>query len=305
MAAANQREIDMRIFVTGATGFVGSAVVQELLGAGHQVLGLARSDAGAEALRRAGAQAHRGSLSDLDSLKSGAAEADGVIHTAFNHDFSKLAENCEEDRRAIEAMGEVLEGSQRPLLVTSGLALLAQGRLATESDAANSAFPRASEAAASAAAQRGVRAASVRLAVSTHGAGDHGFVPRLINIAWEKGVSAYVGDGSNRWPAVHRFDAARVYRLALERGAIDGPYHAIAEEGVPLKAIAETIGRQLGLPVMAKSPEEAQAHFGWFSLFAGMDIAASSARTRSLLDWRPGGPTLLQDMNDADYFGSR
>jgi nucleoside-diphosphate-sugar epimerase len=292
----------MRVFITGATGFVGSAIVQELLSAGHQVLGLARSDGSADALGRAGAEVLRGSVGDLDCLRRGAAEADGVIHTAFNHDFSKFAENCEEDRRAIETLGAVLEGSERPLLVTSGLAMLAEGRLAIEADKPGPGFPRRSEAAAAAVAERGVRAATVRLPPSTHGAGDHGFVPFLIQLAREKGVSAYIGDGSNRWAATHRFDAARVYRLALERGAADGPYHAIAEEAVPFKAIAESIGRHLNLPVSALSPDEAQAHFGWFAMFAGMDVPASSAHTRSILGWAPTGPTLLQDLDEAGYF---
>jgi nucleoside-diphosphate-sugar epimerase len=296
----------MRIFVTGASGFVGSAVVRELLGAGHRVLGLVRSEEAAAVLKAEGAEPLRGTLEELDVLRAGAAAADGVIHTAFNHDFSRFADNCALDRRAIEALGEALKGSGRPLVVTSGLAHLARGRLAMETDQPPVdplAYPRVSEATAMNFLSQGVRAMAVRLAPTTHGAGDHGFVPALIRFAQEAGFAAYVDDGQNRWSAVHRQDAAALFRLAVERGTAGARYHGAAEEGLPFKQIAEAIGQGLGLPVRSLTRDEAPLHFKWLAGFAGMDMPASSAWTRGELGWAPTGPGLMADLAGADYFG--
>ncbi|WP_225032612.1 SDR family oxidoreductase [Paraburkholderia sp. XV] len=294
----------MKIFVTGATGWVGSAVVSELLGAGHQVTGLVRSVERAADLDTGGVRTLVGSLEDTRRLQEGASEADAVIHTAFNHDWSRFAENSAVERRAIEAIGAALEGSDRPFLVTSGVVLLATGRIATEQDVAppvSERFPRASEAAVRELSERGVRATTIRLAPSVHGLGDHGFVPRLAAIAREKGVSAYVGDGLNRWPAVHRLDASRVYRLALEN-VTAGPFHAIGEMGVALRDIAAAISDSLGLPLVSLSEEEAVAHFGWFAPFVAIDAPAESRHTQAILGWTPRHRGLLADLADPGYF---
>ncbi len=294
----------MKVFVTGATGFVGSAVVQELINAGHQVVGLARSEASAKSLAAAGAQAHRGDLTDLESLRTGAAAADAVIHTGFNHDFSNYAAAVQTDTRAIETLGEALAGSGRRLVVTSGtLVLRRKGPLVREDDTPDPAFPRKSEDAVHAVSARGVNISVVRLPPSVHGDGDHGFVPRLISIAREKGVSAYIGDGLNRWAAVHRLDAAHLYRLAVEKAPAGvSHYHGIGDEGIPTREIAQVIGRQLNLPVVSKSREEATDHFTWLGHFFAMDGAASSKRTREQLGWKPKEVGLIADLEHGSYF---
>jgi nucleoside-diphosphate-sugar epimerase len=295
----------MRIFVTGATGFIGTALIPELIAAGHRVLGLTRSDAGATALAAAGAEVHYGSLEDLDSLKSGAAAADAVIHLAFNHDFSKWAENCEADRVAVEALGSALVGSDRPFIVTSGTAVArTPGRLTTEEDAPNSPIPRViSEQAAASVQAKGVRVSVMRLP-QVHDPVKQGLITSLIAIARKKGVSAYVGDGSNRWPAAHVLDAARLYRLAVEKGVAGARYNAVGEEGVPLRAIAESIGRGLKLPVVSKTPEEADGHFGWLGMLVGADVPASSVLTQERLGWRPTGPGMISDLDQVRYLES-
>ncbi|GHJ31383.1 putative NAD-dependent epimerase/dehydratase [Streptomyces hygroscopicus subsp. sporocinereus] len=296
----------MRVFVTGATGFIGSAIVRELLDAGHQVLGLARSDAAAASLSAAGAEAHRGALDDLDSLRAGAASADGVIHAAFGHDFSDYAGAARTDLRAVETLGAALAGSDRPFVTTSVTFLLTPGQRGTEDDPADPASPSAvrmaAEETALSLATRGVRTSVVRLPPSVHGEGDRAFVPTLIGIARAQGVSAYVGDGSNRWPAVHRLDAARLYRLALEEAPPGSRLHAVADEGVPAREIADVIGRRLNLPVAAVPGERAEEHFGWIGHFFSADNPVSSALTRKQLNWDPIRPALLPDLDQGHYF---
>ena len=295
----------MRVFLTGATGFIGSAIVPELIKAGHQVLGLTRSDAGAQSLKAAGAEVHRGNLEDLESLRSGAAKSDGVIHCAFDHDFSNFVANCEKDRRAIEAMGDALVGSDRPLIITSGTGLgnSVPGQPATE-DIVNFNLPNprvASEQAGVSIAERGVNVSVVRLP-QVHDPVKQGLITPYVQLTREKGVAAYLGDGRNRWPAVHVLDAARLYRLALEKQEAGARYNAVAEEGVPVRDIVEVIARGLKVPAVSLSAEEAPAHFGWLAAFVGFDMPASSAQTQQRLGWHPTGPGLIADLEQMQYF---
>jgi nucleoside-diphosphate-sugar epimerase len=300
----------MRVFLTGATGFIGSAIVPELINAGHQVLGLTRSDAGAQSLIAAGAEVHRGNLEDLETLRSGAAESDGVIHCAFDHsafgnDFSKFVEVCEKDRRAIEAIGDALRGSDRPLVITSGTGMgnAVPGQPATEDHFdPNHPNPRkASEVAGASAAKRGVNVSVVRLP-QVHDTVKQGLITYALQVAREKGASAYIGEGLNRWPAAHVLDVAHLYRLALEKHEAGSRYNAVAEEGVSMREIAEVIGRGLKVPVVSLSQEEAQAHFGWLAMFAGFDMPASSAITQQRLEWHPTGPGLIADLEQMRWF---
>jgi nucleoside-diphosphate-sugar epimerase len=286
----------MRVFLTGATGFIGSAVIPDLKKGGHEVLGLARSDAGAKALLAAGASVHRGDLEDLESLRSGAAKSEAVIHCGFIHDFSKFVENCQIDARAIEAMGAVLAGSNRPFIVTSGTGTSGKpGVPATELTPASEHMPRRSEQALAPFTAQGVRTMVARMP-QVHDTEKHGLITYLIDFARQKGVSAYVGDGQNRWPAAPRFAAAELYRLVLEKGKTGGVYNAIAEEGISLKDIAEAVGKRVKVPVKSLSPDEAAGHFGWLAGFAGWDLTASSAQTQQELGWHPTGPGMIEDI---------
>jgi nucleoside-diphosphate-sugar epimerase len=308
----------MRVFITGASGWIGSAVVPELLGAGHQVVGLARSDVSAAALAAAGAEVHRGTLDDLDGLRSAAAASDGVIHLAFKHDIAfsgGFQEAADADRRAVETFGEALAGSDRPFVIASGTLGLAPGRVGTERDGhgrdpAVAARDRGMQTRHATAelvlslASRGVRSSVIRLSPTNHGVGDHGFVASLVGIARDKGVSGYIGDGSSRWPAVHRLDSAHLFRLALERAPAGSTLHAVADEGVPIRDIAEVIGRHLHLPVVSIAPQDADEHFAWLAPFLALDSPASSALTRELLGWQPVQPGLIDDLDQGHYFRS-
>jgi nucleoside-diphosphate-sugar epimerase len=306
----------MRVFITGASGWIGSAVVPELLGAGHQVVGLARSDASADALTAAGTEVHRGTLDDLDCLRDAAGSSDGVIHLAFKHDLAFSGDfqgAADADRRAVEALGDALAGSERPFLIASGTLGVAAGRIATEQDghgpdtaaAAWGEGPRTRWATAEhvlSLGSRGVRSSVVRLPPTNHGDGDNGFIATLVGIAREKGISGYVGDGTNRWPAVHRLDSARLFGLALEQAPVGSTLHAVADEGVPIRDIAEVIGRHLDLPVASIAPEDAGEHFTWLAGFIAADSPASSALTRELLGWQPKHPGLIADLDEGHYF---
>jgi len=296
----------MRVFVTGASGFVGSAIVRELLQAGHSVLGLVRSDAGAESVANAGAEVYRGDINDQEAIQKATEGCDAVIHTAFNHDFSRFKQNCEDDRKVIEALGDALAGSYRPLVVTSGVGILNLGsRQITENDnpASSDITPRAaSEEAAHAVAAKGVKPYIVRLPPTTHGQGDHGFVPMIIDIAKQKGESAYVGDGKNRWAAVHRLDAAVMYRLIIEQQPEQLVFHPVAEEGILFRDIATAIGNGLGMPTVSKVGEDVKTHFGWFQHFASIDCLASSEKSRTTLGWAPVQPSLMDDLVPGIYF---
>lgn len=295
----------MRLFVTGATGFIGSAVVRELQGAGHDVLGLARSDKAAEALAQQNVEVHRGDLSDTDRLADASRSCDGVIHLGFNHDFSKFQENIAIDRKAVQSMAEALHGSDKPLVIASGV-LLASGQTGTEADAADlgegASGRGATETVVIAAAEHGVRGIVIRLSPSVHGEGDHGFVPQLIATARQAGVAAFIGDGANRWPAVHRLDAARLFRLAVEGAAPGAVLHAVAEEGIPMREIMGTIGQELGLPTRSLGKEDAPAQFGWMARFVQIDKPTSSTLTRKTLGWEPQHKGLLADMRESGYF---
>jgi nucleoside-diphosphate-sugar epimerase len=311
-------EVLMRVFVTGASGWIGSAVVPELIGAGHQVTGLARSDASAAALTAAGAQVHRGSLDDLDSLRDGAAASDGVIHLAFKHDLAftgGFQAAADADRRAVETFGDALAGSDRPFVIASGTLGLLPGRVATERDghdvapaaAAMGGGPQTRHATAElvlSLASRGVRSSVMRLPPTNHGDGDHGFMATIVGIARDKGVSGYLGDGANRWPAVHRLDSAHLFRLALEQAPAGSTLHAVADEGVPIRDVAEVIGRHLDVPAVSVPAEDAAGHFTWLAGFIGVDSPASSTLTRQLLGWHPAQPGLLDDLDKGHYFGN-